>query len=153
MDKYKKALEHLAEKTYGYEAESYIVLQELIDRVEIESQPNKRRDNMQNINGYFKYSKDELTEMKEEFGFSEARMSGFYSNLVTLKAKVEEIYDKHVFDLGHGLDDAPYHGWSKESLEGMWEMQEEIWKRFKEIYAIILCGIGYEEIEPKRLEE
>lgn len=32
MKKYQDALESLAEKTYGYEEESYVALQELIDR-------------------------------------------------------------------------------------------------------------------------
>lgn len=97
---------------------------------------------MSEIKGKFLYSKDEIIKAKEDFGFSKARMSGFYNDLKTLKPEIEKIYDNHVFNLGYGLDDAPYHGWDGENLKGMREIDREICKRFQEIYAIILCGIS-----------
>lgn len=98
--------------------------------------------NNNGIQGNFKYSESEIANIKESFDISKVPMEGFYKDLLKLKAELEKIYDKNVFYLGYSLDDAPYHGWSGENLKGMREIDREICKRFKEVYAIILCGLG-----------
>lgn len=97
---------------------------------------------MSNVNGNFKYSTKNIEEYKKEFNYSKVKMSGFYNDLVKLKSGIEKLYDESVFYMGYGLDDAPYHGWGGENLKEMREIDKEICKRFYEIYAIILCGIG-----------
>ncbi len=94
------------------------------------------------IKGNFKYSKDSIMKAKQEFDFSKAPMKGFYEDLVNLKSNLEDFYDKNVFYLGYLLDEAPYHGWAGDELKKMKEIDREICKRFNEIYAIILRGIG-----------
>ena len=94
------------------------------------------------IQGNFKYSENDIMNIKESFNISKVPMDGFYKDLLKLKVQIEKLYDENVFYLGHPLDDASYHGWSKESLDGMKEINNEICKRFKEVYSIILCGLG-----------
>lgn len=90
----------------------------------------------------FDYSKEEIEELKNQFGFSKVSMQGFYDDLAKLKEKIEELYNDNVFYLGCPLEDAPYHGWTGDTLKEMREIDGEVCKRFKEIYAIILCGLG-----------
>lgn len=90
----------------------------------------------------FDYSKDDIEEIKNNFAFSKVPMAGFYKDLLRLKEKIEMLYDENVFYLGYPLDDAPFHGWSGEDLKEMRQIDREICKRFEEIYAIILCGLG-----------
>lgn len=97
---------------------------------------------MSNINGNLKYSKNDIEELKNQFNYPKVKMEGFYKDLIKLKSEIEKVYDENVFYLGYSLDDAPYHGWCGESLKEMREIDREICKKFHEIYAIILCGVG-----------
>jgi hypothetical protein len=101
---------------------------------------------MAEIKGSLSYSKDTIQKIKNDMSYEKATMSGFYNDLLKLKTNLEKFYDKHLFYLGYSLSDAPYHGWSGEFLNPMSKIDQEISKRFKEIYAIVLCGLG-EEVE------
>ena len=90
----------------------------------------------------FQYSKQEINELKEQFDVSKAEMKGYNNELLKLKESLEEFYSKEVFHMGMSLDDAPYHGWFGEPLKNMCKIDKEIHRRFKEIYAIILKGLG-----------
>jgi hypothetical protein len=99
------------------------------------------------INGNLKYSENTILDIKKNMNFSKVTMSGFYSDLGKLKIALEKLYDDNIFHLGYGLCDAPFHGWSGEYLKNMREIDREICLRFKEIYAITLCGLGLEKEE------
>lgn len=96
------------------------------------------------IHGNLKYSEDSIKEIKKNMKYSKATMTGYYENLVKLKTEIEKFYDTNIFYLGYGLDEAGYHGWDSEHLKDMRNIDHEICQKFKEIYAIILCGIGEE---------
>lgn len=89
-----------------------------------------------------KYSMETINDIKSNLPYSKVPMKGFYDDLLRLKEEVEKLYDKDVFYLGYSLSEAPYHGWSGENLKEMREIDREIVKRFHEIYAIILSGLG-----------
>ncbi len=95
------------------------------------------------IDGGFKYSKDSINKIMEGLNFNKVPMQGFYDNLLRIKTEIEKFYDDNIFWLGYILNDAPYHGWNAENLSEMREIDREICKKFKEIYAIILKGLGY----------
>ncbi len=97
------------------------------------------------INGGFKYSKDNIKEIMEGLNFGKVPMQGFYDDLLKIKTKIEKFYDDNIFYLGYILNDAPYYGWEAENLKEMRDIDEEICTKFKEIYAIVLKGLGYEE--------
>lgn len=96
------------------------------------------------IHGSLKYSEDSIKEIKKDMKYSKATMTGYYENLVKLKTKTEEFYDANIFYLGYELGEAGYHGWDYEHLKDMKDIDNDICQKFKEIYAIILCGIGEE---------
>jgi len=94
------------------------------------------------IEGDFKYSKDKIEEIKDQFNLPKATMSGFYDSLMFFKKDLEDLYDKRIFHLGHGLSESGYFGWTKDETEGMRTTDNEIQKRILEIYAIILKATG-----------
>jgi hypothetical protein len=102
----------------------------------------KGENNM--INGKLKYSESTIKEIKDNMNYSKATMTGFYENLLKLKTDIEKFYDDNMFYLGYELSEAGYHGWSYEHTKDMKEIDKDICQKFKEIYAIILCGIGEE---------
>ena len=95
------------------------------------------------IEGDLKYSRDKIYEMVGKLDYEKVSMAGFYSDLEKLKAEMERFYDKHVFYLGYSLSDAPYHGWSGDELKEMRQINKEICDKVKEMYAVILKGLGY----------
>ena len=73
-------------------------------------------------------------------------MQGVYRDLQKLKPVIEKIYDDYIFYLNYWKNDAPYHGWLWDEDDGRLENQakitDEITEKFKEIYALILAGLG-----------
>jgi hypothetical protein len=96
------------------------------------------------INGNLKNCEEDIRKIKNDMNFSKATMQGFNNDLSKLKTKLEEFYDNNILYLGRGLDDAGYHGWSKDSIKEMNKVDDEICKKFKELYAVVLCGLGEE---------
>lgn len=92
----------------------------------------------------FKYSSKKINEMVEASGLKEVNMSGVHKDLEKLKPVVEELYDNHIFYLTYFLSDAPYHGWDRQSepMKNMEAITEGITQKVKEIYALILAGLG-----------
>lgn len=94
-------------------------------------------------NGKLKYSRDKIYELVDKLDYEEASMAGFHEDLERLKAETEKFYDDFVFYLGHSLSDAPYHGWTGEELKEMRQIDKEICDKVKEMYAVILKGLGH----------
>lgn len=93
----------------------------------------------------FVYSKDEINAMIDEYvekGMQKAKMVGVRGDLEELKPVIEEIYEKNIFYLSYFASDAPYFGWTGEELSTMLQITDGITQKFKEIYALILCGLG-----------
>lgn len=94
----------------------------------------------------FNYSDKEINGMIVASGLDEVAMQGVHRDLEKLKPLIEELYDKHIFYLTYFLSDAPYHGWDLQSepMKNMSAITEGITKKFKEIYALVLAGLGEE---------
>ena len=93
----------------------------------------------------FIYSKDEINAMIDEYiekGMQRAKMVGVRCDLEKLKPVIEEIYEKNIFYLSYFATDAPYMGWTGKELSPMLQITDGITQKFKEIYALILCGLG-----------
>lgn len=90
------------------------------------------------------YSKEQINKMIEDSGLAKVTMSGVHSDLTKLKPLIEDFYDKYIFYLSYWEDDAPYFGWdlSTGKAKNMAEITDGITQRFKEIYALILAGLG-----------
>ena len=93
----------------------------------------------------FIYSKDKINAMIDEYlkkGMKRAEMAGVHDDLVRLKAVIEKIYEEDIFYLSYFSTDAPYMGWTGKELSTMLQITDGITQKFKEIYALILCGLG-----------
>ena len=90
------------------------------------------------------YSKEQINKMIEDSGLVKVAMAGVHRDLTKLKPLIEDFYDKHIFYLSYWEDDAPYFGWdlSTDKAKNMAEITDGITQRFKEIYALILAGLG-----------
>lgn len=94
---------------------------------------------------YFTYSKGEINAMIDEYiekGMQRAKMVGVHDDLAKLKPVIEEIYEKNIFYLSYFATDGPYFGWTGKELFHMLQITDRITQKFKEIYALILCGLG-----------
>ena len=94
---------------------------------------------------YFTYSKGEINAMIDEYiekGMQRAKMVGVHGDLAELKPVIEEIYEKNIFYLSYFATDGPYFGWTGKELFSMLQITDGITQKFKEIYALILCGLG-----------
>lgn len=84
--------------------------------------------------------------MIDEFGTRKVSMYGVMSDCEKLKPIIEELYNKHIFYLSYWESEAPFHGWSWSEDDGtmanMAKITDGITERFKEIYALILSGLG-----------
>ena len=73
-------------------------------------------------------------------------MQGVYRDLQKLKPLIEKFYDDYIFYLSYWESEAPYHSWDWSEDDGRLENQakitDEITEKFKEIYALILAGLG-----------
>ena len=92
------------------------------------------------------YSKDKINQMIQDSSLQKVSMMGVYQDLQKLKLIIEELYDKHIFYLSYWESDAPYFGWdaSNDKYKNMAAITDGITERFKEIYALILAGLGEE---------
>ena len=90
------------------------------------------------------YSKEQINKIIEDSGLAKVAMRGVHSDLTKLKPLIEDFYDKHIFYLSYWENDAPYFGWdlSTGTAKNMAEITDGITQRFKEIYALILAGLG-----------
>ena len=94
----------------------------------------------------FKYSADSINQIIDNNKLNQVCMQGVYRDLQKLKPVIEKIYDDYIFYLNYWKNDAPYHGWLWDEDDGRLENQakitDEITEKFKEIYALILVGLG-----------
>ena len=100
---------------------------------------------------YFEYSKDSIDKLIEQYkeqGLQKAVMLGVHESLKSLKPVIEELYNDRIFFLSYWKDDCPYFGWSWSKDDGtmksMATITDSITDKFKEIYALILTGLGEE---------
>lgn len=94
------------------------------------------------MNQILKYYSNEINEIQNKYNFQKATMLGYYNDLNKLKTKLEELYNGNISYLDYGLWEAPYHGWDGDELQNMREHAKEIKRKFKELYALVLLGIG-----------
>ena len=94
----------------------------------------------------FKYSADSINQMIDNNKLNHVCMSGVYRDLQKLKSLIEKFYDDYIFYLNYWENDAPYHGWDWSEDDGRMKNQavitDGIIEKFKEIYALILAGLG-----------
>lgn len=94
----------------------------------------------------FKYSSSEINKMIEESGLQEVCMQGCHNDLEKLKPIIEKLYDEHIFYIDYWVSECVYHGWdwSKDNgkLKSQKDITEGISRKFIEIYALILSGLG-----------
>lgn len=94
----------------------------------------------------FKYSADRINQMIDDNKLNQVCMQGVYKDLQNLKPLIEKFYDDYIFYLSYWENDAPYHGWIWSEDDGRMENQaaitDGITKKFEEIYALILAGLG-----------
>ena len=92
----------------------------------------------------FNYSKDKINQAIQESGLQKVTMAGVYSDLRELKTIIENLYNDHIFYLSYWENDAPYFGWdaSSDSYKNMAAITDGITNKVKEIYALILAGLG-----------
>ena len=96
----------------------------------------------QDIAGVIYDNKKSILSIKSLFKKSE-----FKAELVAkLKPLIEKFYDDYIFYLDYWKNDASYHGWDWSEDDGRMENQatitDRITEKFKEIYSLILAGLG-----------
>lgn len=94
----------------------------------------------------FKYSAEEINKMINENRCQKVAMYGMRRDLEKLKPIIEKIYDENIFYISYWKDDCPFHGWewSKDdgTMANMAKITDGIKYKFKEIYSLILAGLG-----------
>lgn len=85
-------------------------------------------------------------------GYEKVPMVGMRKDLFDLKVKLEEIYGD-IFYMGYPLMDAPYHGWYGDALTKMYDIQKRIESLARELYAVVLVGIGEDCADGERREK
>lgn len=92
----------------------------------------------------FDYSAEKIKQIMAQYSLSPVVMQGIYNDLKRLKPIIEKIYDEHIFYLSYWENECAYHGWdlSEDRVKNMAEITDEITKKFLEIYALILSGLG-----------
>lgn len=83
----------------------------------------------------------QLVQYYRNSRYEKVPMVGMRKDLFDLKVKLEDLYED-IFDMGYPLMDAPYHGWSGETLTKMYDIQSRIESLARELYAVVLVGLG-----------
>lgn len=83
----------------------------------------------------------QLVQYYRNSRYDKVPMGGMRKDLFGLKVKLEDLYED-IFDMGYPLMDAPYHGWSGETLTKMYDIQNRIESLARELYAVVLVGLG-----------
>ena len=94
----------------------------------------------------FIYSAETINKLIDEYNCKPATMTGVHNDLVKLKPLIEEFYDKYIFYLSYWKSECGWHGWewSKDdgTMANMAKITDGITDKFREIYALILAGLG-----------
>lgn len=94
----------------------------------------------------FIYSGKEINKIIEEINLQKAFMKGVVNDLIRLKPIIEKLYRDEVFHLNYWASECAYFGydWSKDdgSMKSQYEITNGITQKFREIYALILAGLG-----------
>lgn len=94
----------------------------------------------------FKYSAININRLIDESDCKKVCMAGVYNDLKRLKTLVEEFYDENIFYLSYWKNECVYHSWRWDKDDGdmknMAKITDGITDKFKEIYALILAGLG-----------
>ena len=94
----------------------------------------------------FVHSAEKINKIIKDNDLKKVCMQGPYNDLKKLKPIVEDVYDNYVFWLDSWKSDCFYMGWDREKDKEILDAQEALTKgiteKFKEIYALILAGLG-----------
>ena len=94
----------------------------------------------------FIYSGKEINKIIEESNLQKALMKGVIDDLIKLKPIIEKLYHNEIFYLNYWASECTYFGydWSKDdgSMKSQYEITNGITQKFREIYALILAGLG-----------
>ena len=94
----------------------------------------------------FQYSAKTINKFIDNCGCQKVTMKGVYDSLEELKPLIEQFYDENIFYLSYWKGECAFHGWSwaedDGTMKNMAKITDEITDKFKEIYALILAGLG-----------
>lgn len=95
----------------------------------------------------YKFSREEQKELMQmimyyrDMRYNKVQMLGFRKDLVKMQAKLDDLLND-IFEMGYPLMDAPYHGWSGDSLKDAYQVLDRIGSIARELYAVVLVGLG-----------
>lgn len=94
----------------------------------------------------FGYSAEKINEIIKNNDLKKVCMKGVDKDLRKLKPVIEKIYDEYIFYLDYWSTECMYFGWDWDEDNGEMRNQKKITagitKKFHEIYALILAGLG-----------
>lgn len=94
----------------------------------------------------FNYSANEINKIIDNNKLQKVCMQGCYKDLEKLKPIIEKLYDDHIFYIDYWVSECGYFGWDWSKDDGKLKSQKDITtgiaQKFKEIYALILTGLG-----------
>lgn len=89
---------------------------------------------------------DRINGMIDDYKLQKVCMQGCHNDLEKLKPIIEKLYDEHIFYIDYWVCECGYHGWDLSNDNGKLKSQRDITKgirkKFMEIYALILAGLG-----------
>ena len=107
----------------------------------------------------YKFSREEQKELMQmimyyrDMRYNKVQMLGFRKDLVKVQAKLDDLLND-IFEMGYPLMDAPYHcGWSGEALEDVYKILDRMGSIARELYAVVLVGLGEGGAPLKEMEE
>ncbi len=108
------------------------------------------------IKDFTDYKQNELLELITQYkeqGITKAPMKGFHNDLSKILSLFEGLCNSTtVHYLGYSLSDAPFHGWNGETLKSMNNIDDILTEKMLEIYALLLIGVGQEDIVNPKIE-
>lgn len=83
-------------------------------------------------------NKEEVKRFVADSHLQPVTMSGMVNDLQKIKVIVKDAYER----ASYMTYDIEYHGWEGEAAKNMHEIEREIVRRLKEVYALCLAGLG-----------
>lgn len=101
----------------------------------------------------FYYMEEKINKIIKENNMQKAFMKGVIDDLTELKPIIEKLYHDKIYYLNYWASECTYFGydWSKDdgSLKSQYEITNGITQRFREIYALIIAGLGEKSKKPE----
>lgn len=101
----------------------------------------------------FKYCTDDIKKIIKDENIHKVAMEGVYKDLDSLKPIIERLYNDKIFYLSYWKSECGWHGWdwTKDdgTMKNMANITDGITKDFEHIYALILGGLGIDEVDDK----